>query len=134
MGHAPRGFVGAADLALQFLCGDPMARTCHEVHGEEPVGQGRPALVEDGPSTWVDVVAALLAGKSPALGHGVKLGIDPASRAIQPCSAPLGLHDRRQTSRIIGEVSLELFESVFGHGSTLTCDKGVPFPALAVKG
>ncbi len=93
MRHAPRGFVGATDLPLQFLRRYPMARAGHEVHREKPIGQFRAGLMEDGPGTWINVMAAFLTGVGPPIGHRVKLdGHDTATGASDPRSAELDLH------------------------------------------
>ena len=59
--HPPCRLVGDADLALDLLCGDSLAGRGHEVDGMEPERERRGALVKDGPSGGVNMVAALLA-------------------------------------------------------------------------
>ena len=73
MCHAPSGFIGAANLALQFLGRHPVARAGHEVHGEEPVGERCARFFKYGPDARVDVMATMLAGISAALAHPVEL-------------------------------------------------------------
>ncbi len=118
MRHAPRRFVGATDLPLQFLRGNAVAGRSHEVHREKPVRELRTGLVKDGPGARVNVMAALLAGVSLPLPHGMKLGVNrPAAGAGELGPAELDFHELRQTGRIIGQVGLELLESIFHGGN-----------------
>ena len=125
--HAPRRFVGAADLALQFLRRNPVARAGHQVHGKKPVRQLRAGLVKDRPRARVDVMAALLAGKAPAGCHGVKLSLGhPTGRAGDLGPAVLDVHHGHQAGRVVRDLGLELLESIF-HGRLPYLLRG-PYP------
>lgn len=124
MRHAPRSFVSAADLALQFLRRHAVTGTRNQVHGEEPVGQLRAGLVEDCPGARVDVEAAHLTGVGTALGHRMELVLLPAVRAHGEGAAVVHSHKLREAGRVVRILGLELFESIF-HGSTLTCREGI---------
>lgn len=116
MRHAPRRFVGAADLAFQFLSRNAVTRGSHQVHGEKPVSQLRAGLVKDRARARVDVMPALLAGKGFALVHGVKLGLsNTTAGAGNLGAAVLDIHERQKAGRVIRELGLELLECVF-HG------------------
>jgi uncharacterized membrane protein YphA (DoxX/SURF4 family) len=65
MAHAPSGLVGAAELALQLLGGNAVARRAEAVHGVVPALQAGVGLLEGSANHWVHVVAAPLA----AVGH-----------------------------------------------------------------
>lgn len=131
--HAPSGFVGAANLALQFLRGDSVTGAGHQIHGEEPVGQLRAGLVEDGVSARVDVMTAFLTGECLAGCHGVELGLDATAGADKARPAELDVHEPDQTGGVIGELGLELLESIF-HGPALTCCKDHTPPVTCRKG
>src|SRR3984957_5876906 len=72
MAHAPSALVGDAQLPLYLLGRNAVARAGHQVHGEEPLGQVGPGLVKDRPGRRVNVMAAVLTGIGPALGHGME--------------------------------------------------------------
>jgi hypothetical protein len=115
MRYAPSGFIGATDLPLQFLGGNAVASAGHQIHGEKPMCQLSPGFLKDSSDTRVNVMAASVAGITPALGHLVEFGEDFAGRADKLCPAILHLHDSIQASTVIGKFGLELLERVF-HG------------------
>jgi hypothetical protein len=91
--NPPSAFVGDAGLPLDFLRCDAMPSAGHEVHRKEPNRKLGAALVKDGSSGRVDVMAAPLARVSPPFGHRVKLHPFIANRAIRFLAAVLNLHD-----------------------------------------
>src|SRR5260370_651030 len=95
--------------------------TCrgHEIHREEPHRELGPRLLERRPDTWIDVMAALLAGVGPALGHAVELRIgNAAGRACEDRAAVATLHDLVQAGFVGRILSLERFKGVL-HGYPL---------------
>ena len=76
--HAPRGFVGDADFALDLLCGDSAAGCRHEVHRIEPQPQRSARLLKDRPGHRRNHRAAVVAGIDLAGRNTVKLPLDVA--------------------------------------------------------
>jgi hypothetical protein len=95
----------------------------HEVHRKEPDRQLGAGFVEDSPGAGVDVVAALLAGVGPPLGHRVKSGPHVANLTMRFLTAVLDFHDPGEAGRVIRILGLKLLESVFGH-DTVSLSKG----------
>jgi len=60
--HAPRRLVSHAKLTLQFLRRNAMARRGEQINGVKPQLQRRAAILKRSADSWVDVVAAPLAG------------------------------------------------------------------------
>ena len=112
MAHAPSGLVGATDLSLDLLGGDPVAGTCHEVHREQPTRQRGPRFIEDRLRARKDVMPAMLGGVAPSRADSMKLGINLAAGADELGSAVSDLHDSRQARAVVGEFGLKLFECV----------------------
>lgn len=121
MADAPSAFIGHAGLTLDFLGRDAVARTCHQIHGEEPNRQLGWRLVKDRVCARIDMVAALLASEGSALVHHVKIRLDAARWAKNLGPAVVNLHQLSEARRVVGIFGLELFESVFGHGRRSPC-------------
>ena len=86
--HAPRGFVGHAKLALHFLGGHAVPGSREQEHHEKPVPQGRPGALKGRPSSWIDLIAAMLARKATALLYPVIGRLLLALEACQPLAEP----------------------------------------------
>src|ERR1700728_1199273 len=116
MADTPRALVGDASLPLDLFGRYAVSRTGHEVHRKEPDRELGAALVKDGASGRVDVMAAPLASVSPALGHLMETHPLVADRAIRFFAAVLNFHDPLKAGGIVRIFGLELLEGVFGHG------------------
>jgi hypothetical protein len=94
--------------------------------------------VKDGPGSRVNVVAALLAGIGPALGHRMKGCSLFAPRTYDIRSAKVDFHQLGQARGIVRVFGLELLERVFGHGPYplhyLLLRDSLNSGSLAVKG
>ena len=115
MSHAKRRGVADAQLALQFLCGNPVARRGEKVDCIEPLHERRMAVREDCALHRVNVVAAI-AGVGGLLGELPKLADFAAFRAPEVLAEP-------QAHQVLkaGFLSLEAVEKVlncerFCHG------------------
>jgi hypothetical protein len=127
--HAPCAFIGHACLPLHLLGRDPMAGAGHQIHREKPMGEFRAALVKDGASSRINMVPALLAGIGPALSHRVEFSPQRATAgACDFGAAVVDLHQLGEAGRVVRIFGLELFEGVFGHGLSPTCDCGIAYP------
>jgi hypothetical protein len=91
------------------------ARDCHEVHREKPFGEVCARLVENCSSGRVNVVAAMLADIGPALGKGVKLGVNATARTHDFGPAVVHLHKLGETMCVSGVYRLKLLKGTFGH-------------------
>ena len=105
---APCAFVSHASLSLDLLGRHAVPSAGQEIHRKEPYGEFGAALVKDGPGAGVDVMAAPLAGVSPALAHWMKLHPFVANRAMRFVAAVLNFHDALEASGVIGILSLKL--------------------------
>lgn len=123
--HAPRSFVSAADLTLQFLGCHPVPSCRHKIHRKEPVGERCARLLKWRADTRVDVMAAILAGIRAALRDTMIGGLDAARGAGDTGAAVLNLHDLVQARRIGRVLGLKLFEGVLAHRGYPTCDLGI---------
>lgn len=101
---APRGFVGDAKLALQFLGGDAMTGSREQVHGIEPLLQRRMRALERGALHGVQVMAAV-AGPRGELGEPVEAANDTAFRANRVRAEPDG--EQMLQTGIVGREPLE---------------------------
>jgi hypothetical protein len=117
--HAPSALIGDARLALDFLGRHAMTSTRHEVHREKPDRQLRAGFVKYCISARIDVMTALLARKSAAFVHHVEACFHAARWTKDFCPAVVDFHQLRETRPVIGVLSLEFFECVFGHESPL---------------
>ena len=125
MRHAPRGLVGAAELAFQFLRRDAVPGRGHQIHGKEPVGERRARLLKWSTDTRINVVAAILAGVRAAFRDPMISGFNTASRTDDGRSAVLNFHDLVQARRVGRVLGLELFEGVLAHRAKLPCSLGI---------
>jgi len=76
MGHVPSGFVGDFKLALELFRGDAFLGRTDHVDGEEPLGQRQVRIVEDGPDSGGELVAAFKAGVEIPHLPGLSLGLE----------------------------------------------------------
>lgn len=137
MANAPSTLVGHAGLPLDFLGRYPVPSAGHEVHRKEPDRELGARFVENGPGARVDVMAAFLTGVGPALAHRVEHGPLVADRAVGFLAAVLDFHDPLEASCVVRELSLELLESILGHGAIpcyLRLRDNLSEVSLAVKG
>ena len=79
MRHAPRAFVGDAQLALQFLGRYTVARGRKQVHGVEPLLQRCAGALKRRARHWVDVMTTPRAGKG---WHFLNTGESPMFAAL----------------------------------------------------
>ena len=126
MAHAPCALIGDAQLPLDFLSRNAVARAGHQVHGKEPLGQIGARLVEDRPSGRINVVAACLTGIGPAFAHGMELGALLAAGARDFGTAVVYFHQFGEAGSIVRIFLLELLERVFRH-------RPIPYAALYLR-
>ena len=72
--HAPRGFVGDAQFALDALRGNAVPRRCEQEHDVEPVAERSAGPVERRPAGRKHLKAAPFASVGPARLDAVELG------------------------------------------------------------
>lgn len=83
MAHSPSTLVGDAQLPLQFLSGDSMPGCGEQVHGVEPLLEGRPGSLKWSSRHWVDVMAAPRTLKRWLFGDPAELAVFRTLRAIK---------------------------------------------------
>lgn len=112
---APRGLVGHAKLALQFLRRDAVSGRGEQVHGVEPLLQRRPGILKRRSGHRVNVVAAPRAGIGGKLRQPHETTFLAALRAFK-CLAMARLHQMREAAIVIRE-ALEkvLYGEVLSH-------------------
>lgn len=81
--HAPRSFVGDAQLALKFLSRHAMPRRGEQVHGVEPLLEWSTGSLERRSNHRMDVMTAPFARIRGLLFQLVELGFAVTARAIQ---------------------------------------------------
>ena len=128
--HPPSRFVGHADLALDFLGGDPVPRSAELEHDKEPIAQACASAVERGSGGRIDLCAAMLASVGAAGFDAVELGTLPALFAVVTV-AETDPHKVIEAAFLGGETVLELAKGggFRAHADylaqTLTCRKGI---------
>ena len=105
--HTPRGFVGHAQLALQFLRRYAMPRRCEKIHGIEPFLERRVGARERRADHRMNVVAAAWAGIRGHLAQAVKfpdfaafLAFDAIAKADLPKVLKTGIVGRELAEEI----------------------------------
>ena len=105
--HPPRGLVGDAKLALQFLRSDTVLAGRHQEDGKEPRGKRRGRLVEDRASGRVNLLAAICARIAAPSGDVMPRAFLPAVFALATVG-PAGFKHKIEAGLIVGELGLEL--------------------------
>ena len=80
--HAPSGFVGHADLALNFLGSDAVTRRAELEHDEEPIAQAGAGAVKGGSCGRIDLRSAPFASIRATGLHAVKASVLAALVAL----------------------------------------------------
>ena len=111
VGHAERGRVAHAELALQFLGGNAMPRRCEKIHGIEPLLQRDMGAMEGRAYHWIDFMTAPRAFVSRVAADAMKLSALAAFGAIKRV-AMMKTHQVFQTRVIVGKL-LEKFLNVW---------------------
>ena len=108
--HAPSGFVGDTELALDLFRGHTVPGRAEKEHDVKPVPQGRPGALKGRPGHRIDLIAAMLANEGPAT-------LDPvigrsllALEAGQPLAVP-GPHQVIKAGILVREPGLEVSDS-----------------------
>jgi len=110
MRHAPCGLVGHAKLALQFHCGNTMARRSEQVHRKEPLVKWQVRPVHEGARAWENLLFAVLADVSRITREAIEPPMLPALWAGRLGAAVAHLHQVAQARLVIGKLLLELVE------------------------
>lgn len=108
--HAKCGWVGHAQLPLQFLGRNAMPGSGEQIHRIEPFLKGCMRTVKHGPDHRVNLISAPSALIGRVTADAVKLPALAALRAIQPF-AVTKLHEVVQTSVVIWELFHKLLDS-----------------------
>lgn len=105
--HAPRGFVGDAQLALHLFRRHAVPRSAEQEHDVEPVPKAGPGLFEGRPGGRVDLIAAMLTGEAAAGFDAVERRFLVAAHAGQAL-AVAGPHQVIKAGSLIRETGLKL--------------------------
>lgn len=108
MAHAPRGFIRHAQLALQFLRRNAVARRREEVHRVIPLLQRRVGAMENRPRHRMNVLAALT-GIGGHLRELAELALFAAARAFI-IRAITGLEQMFKASVVVGKHLHEILD------------------------
>lgn len=108
--HAPCRLVGHADLALDFLGSNPVARGAEQKDYIEPIAQRRPRPVHRSVSRWKDLMAAKVASVGAPIGYRVELRFASAFFAFMRQSVAR-FHKMFETGFLGRKTVLKLAES-----------------------
>lgn len=112
--HAPCGFIGDASLAFDLLCGNSTARRCHQENGVEPRSQRRGRFVKDRVSSWVNMMAAVVAGVGRTAFDAVMLRNRFAVLTVDALGVEAVL-EPFEAGGIVGELLVKMFDRVACH-------------------
>lgn len=107
--HAPCGFVGDAELALDLFRGNAVPRSAELKHDEKPIAKRGARAIERGASGRIDLPAAPFARVGAALGDAIEARVTPAPIAIVAL-AVAGAHKVIEAAFFRGEAGLKLAE------------------------
>ena len=110
MAHAPSGFVGNAELALDFLGREAVTARREQEHDEEPVAQRRARALKRRSSHRRNLMAAILTRIDLACPHPVKVSVPTALGAVVAV-AKANAHQVIEAGVLIRELSLKLAKS-----------------------
>src|ERR1700728_547834 len=104
--HPPSGFVGDAQLALNFFRSDAVPGPGEKEHHKEPASERRPRALEGRPGSRVDLIAAMLANERAASFDPVIGRLFLALEAGQPFAEP-NPHKVRKATIVVRETAVK---------------------------